>query len=271
MAVASGRLATAICLDREDLFVKTTKELLLSMMQRYDIGKKPLSKLFGWGETTVLRYLDGVEPNREFYKRIEEVEENPWKYARMLEQNREQLTDTAYRKTRRAVYREMFCDRSTEAMQYVVALADGDIAPYRVMMVLYYAQVCSMVLRGQPLFEEEADFSAGQPFVYPQIYQMMRQYGIRVFNPDISSFSNEEQEYMKQVYQVLNGYSPNALKALYVREKRRIRRHLKNEADQLSMEALKGQYESVFRKLSVGKPEELKGYLAEALKKSAND
>ena len=251
--------------------MKTTKELLLSMMQRYDIGKKPLSKLLGWGETTVLRYLDGVEPNREFFKRIEELEENPWKYARVLEQNRENLTDTAYRKTRRAVYREMFCDRSTEAMQYVVGLADGDIAPYRVMKVLYYAQVCSVVLRGQPLFEEEADFSAGQPYVYPRLYQMMRQYGIRVFHPDISSFSTEEQEYIKQVYQVLNGYSPNALKVLYAREKRRIRRHLKNEADQLTMEALKGQYESVFRKLNVEKPEDVKLYLTEALKKSSTN
>ena len=250
--------------------MKTTKELLLLMMQRYDIGKKPLSRLLGWGETTVMRYLDGVEPNQEFFRRIEELAENPWRYARVLEQNKEKLTDTAYRKTRRAVYREIFCDRSTEAMQYVVGLADGDIAPYRVMMVLYYAQICSMVLRGLPLFEEEADFSPGQPMVYPRLYQLMKYYGIRVFHPDISSFSTEEQEFLKQVYQVMNGYSPNALKALHVREKRRIRRHLKGEADCLSMEDLKGQYENAFRKLGVEMPGDLKVYLAEALKRSEN-
>lgn len=250
--------------------MKTTKELLLLMMQRYDIGKKPLSRLLGWGETTVMRYLDGIEPNQEFFRRIEELAENPWRYARVLEQNKEKLTDTAYRKTKKAVYREIFCDRSTEAMQYVVGLAEGDIAPYRVMTVLYYAQVCSLVLRGLPLFEEEADFSPGQSIVYPRLYQMMKQYGIRVFHPDISSFSTEEQEYLKQVYAVMNGYSPNALKALYVREKRRIRRHLKSGADRLSMEALKGQYESGFRKLLVEKPDDLKLYLADALKRSEN-
>ena len=248
--------------------MKTTKELLLLMMQRYEIGKKPLSRLLGWGDTTVMRYLDGVEPNQEFFRRIEELAENPWRYARVLEQNKEKLTDTAYRKTRKAVYREIFCDRSTEAMQYVVGLAEGDIAPYRVMTVLYYAQVCSMVLRGLPLFEEEADFSPGQPMVYPRLYQMMKQYGIREFHPDISSFSTEEQEYLNQVYQVMNGYSPNALKALHIREKRRIRRHLKSGADRLSMEALKGQYESGFRKLLIEKPEDLKLYLADSLKRS---
>lgn len=238
------------------------------MMQQYEIGKKPLAKLLGWGDTTVMRYLDGVEPNREFAGRIERLAENPWEYAAVLEKNKEKLTDTAYRKTRRAVYREIFCDRSTEAMQYVVALAEGDIAPYRVMTVLYYAQVCSMVLRGLPLFEEEADFSPGQPMEYPRLYSLMMQYGIRVFNPDISSFSTEEQECLKQVYQVLNGYSPNALKALHAREKRRIRRHLKTQADHLSMEDLKGQYESGFRKAGVEKPEDIKQYIADALKRT---
>jgi len=250
--------------------LKTAKELLLSITQRYDIGKKPLSRLLGWGETTVMRYLDGVEPNREFLKRIEVLEGNPWEYARMLEQNKDKLTDTAYRKTRKAVYQEIFCDRSTEAMQYVVAMADGDIAPYRVMMVLYYAQICSLVLRGLPLFEEEADFSPGQPLVYPRLYGQMREYGVCVLQPETGSFSTEEQDYFKQVYQVLNGYSPNALKALHVRAKRRIRRHLKTQADHISAEDLKGQYESGFRKIGVEAPDDLKLYLTDALKRTEN-
>ena len=176
--------------------MKTTKEQLLFMMQRYEIGKKPLSRLLGWGDTTVLRYLDGVEPNREFAGRIGELAENPWLYAEVLEKNKEKLTDTAYRKTRRAVYREIFCDRSTEAMQYVVELAEGDIAPYRVMTVLYYAQVCSMVLRGFPLFEEEADFSPGQQLVYPRLYGQMMRFGLKLIKPETGSLSLEEQEYL---------------------------------------------------------------------------
>ena len=248
--------------------MKTTKELLLFMMQRYEIGKKPLSRLLGWGDTTVMRYLDGVEPNREFAGRIEQLAENPWLYADVLENNKVKLTDTAYRKTRKAVYREIFCDRSTEAMQFVVALADGDIAPYRVMMVLYYSQVCSMVLRGLPLFEEEADFSPGQQLVYPRLYQQMMEYGLKMVRPETGSLSVEEQECLKQVYLVLNGYSPNALKALHARAKRRIRRHLKTEADKLSADVLKSQYETGFRKSGVERPEDLKNYISDALKRS---
>lgn len=248
--------------------MKTTKELLLFMMQRYEIGKKPLSRLLGWGDTTIMRYLDGVDPNREFAARIEQLAESPLEYAGVLEKNRDKITETAYRKTRKAVYREIFCDRSTEAMQYVIALAEGDIAPYRVMMVLYYAQVCSLVLRGEPLFEEEADFSPGQSLIYPRLYEQLQEYGVRILKPETGSLSVEEQECLKQVYLVLNGFSPNALKALSSRAKRRIRRHLKTEADRLSMEGLKVQYESGFKKSGVEKPEDLKKYIAEALKRS---
>lgn len=248
--------------------MKTTKELLIVLMQRYEIGKKPLSRLLGWGDTTVMRYLDGVEPNREFAAKIELLAESPWEYAEVLEKNKDKLTETAYRKTKKAVYREIFCDRSTEAMQYVVALAEGDISPYRVMMVLYYSQVCSMVLRGLPVFEEEADFSPGQPLVYPRLYGQMRKYGIRMMHPETVSLSEEDQDCLKQVFHVLNGYSPNALKALASRAKRRIRRHLKTEADHLSAEVLKVQYETGFRKTGVEKPEDLKKYITEALKRS---
>ncbi len=246
----------------------TTKEYLKSMMERYNIGAKPLSRLLGWGETTAMRYLGGdVKPNKEFAAKIKLLSENPWEYVRVLEDNKEQLTDVAYRKSKKAVQQELFCDRSIEAMQYIVELAEGDIAPYRIMIVLYYAQVCSVVFRGLPLFKEDADFSAGQKVVYPGQYEVLRKYGVQRMMPEAASFSKDEQEYLTAVYQLFNSLSPNALKALYVREKRRIRRHLKSGADKLSPDDVRGQYETVFKKIGVNTVEELKLYLSYMLRK----
>ena len=104
--------------------------------------------------------------------------------------------------------------------------------------------------------------------VYPRLYGIMKKHGIRVVNPEVESLSTEEQEYLRQAYQVLNGYSPNALKALHAREKRRIRRHLRAEADHMNAEVLKGQYETAFKKSFVERPEDLRKYLADALKKT---
>lgn len=246
--------------------METTKEMLLSMMQRYDIGKKPLAKLLGWGETTVMRYLDGVEPNGEFLRRIEELAKNPWEYAMLLEQNGAVLTGAAYRKTKQAVSSEIFCDRSTEAMQYVVSLADGDIAPYRVIAVLYYAQVCSMVLHGEPLFEEEAEFAVKETVVYPRLYRQMKQYGVRKLQPEICTMTTQEQEVLRAVWQVLNGYSPNAIKTVLLRDKKRIRRHGKEQADKMTAEDTKKQYEAVFRKYGVESPAQMKQFFSASLK-----
>lgn len=241
------------------------KEQLLSIMECYNIGKKPLAKLLGWGDTTIMRYLSGVEPNKEFAIKIQQLAENPWEYIQILEQNKEHITEIAYKKTKKAVYHEIFHDRSIEAMQYVITLADKDIAPYRVISVLYYAQVCSLVFRGVPLFEEEVDFSPNQSVAYPRLYEQMKQYGIHLLCPEYSSFSIEEQEYLKQVYFVLNGYSPNALKTLFVREKRRIRHALGQEIQKIGHENLAIQYEERLKTLS-----DLKGYLSKALKSASN-
>lgn len=237
------------------------KEQLCSIMEHYNIGKKPLARLLGWGDTTIMRYLNGVVPNKEFAIKIQQLAENPWNYIQILEQNKEYITEVAYRKTKKAVYQEIFRDRSIEAMQYVITLADGDIAPYRVISVLYYAQVCSLVVRGVPLLEEEVDISSNQSVLYPRLYEQMKQYGIHLVSPESYSFSIEELEYLKQVYFVLNGYSPNALKVLFIREKRRIRHNLGQEIKLVGHEVLASQYEERIESLS-----DLKSYLSKALK-----
>lgn len=248
--------------------MESTKERLLFLMEQYEIGKKPLSRLLGWGETTVMRYLDGVEPNREFAQRIEELSKDPWQYAELLERRGDVLTDIAYKKTKRAVYRRMFCDKSTEAMQYVVSLAKGDISPYRVVTVLYYAQVYSLVCRGLPIFEEEVSVEAKQKTPYPRLYERLLRYGIRVRLPEDGALSTEDRNFLQNIYHVLNGYSPNAIYAVWNREKRRLKRHalLSGSGSFLSIAELRGYYETELQETGKQSAEDLKHYFALRLK-----
>ncbi len=248
--------------------MSVVKEQLLSIMEQYNIGKKPLSKLLGWGDTTIMRYLNGVEPNHEFAIKIQHLAENPFEYIQILEQNKGYITETAYKKSKKAVYQQLFLNRSIEAMQYIITLADGDIAPYRVVSVLYYAQVCSLVLRGLPLFEEKVDFSASQSNFYPRLYEQMRKYGIHLICPEQDSLLIEEKDYLKQTYLILNGYSPNALKTLFAREKRRIRRNLGQEVTLVNHDTLTNQYEE--KKAVLKSVADLKKYLSEVLKSANN-
>ena len=243
--------------------MESTREQLLSLMEKYEIGKKPLSRLLGWGETTVMRYLDGVEPNREFAFKIEELSKDPWQYAKLLEQRGDVLTDTAYKKTRRAVYRQMFCDKSTEAMQYVIGLAEGDISPFRVVAVLYYAQVYSLVCRGMPMFEEEVSVEASKKTPYPRLYEQLLQYGIKMRLPEESALSEEDKKFLEGVFRILNGYSPNALRAVWKREKRQLKKYVPSkESGCLNTEELHHYYEAALQKTGRQSVEDLKNYFA---------
>jgi len=43
-----------------------TKEQIEQILVSYGIGKKPLSLLLGWGETTICRYLDCDTPSEKY-------------------------------------------------------------------------------------------------------------------------------------------------------------------------------------------------------------
>jgi hypothetical protein len=47
----------------------TADEIKL-ILDRYRIGKKPLAKLLGWGETTIIRYMEGDIPTNEYSNKL---------------------------------------------------------------------------------------------------------------------------------------------------------------------------------------------------------
>lgn len=250
--------------------METTRVLIPDLTKCYDIGKKPLARLLGWGETTVLRYLNGqAEPNAEFLRRIEELHENPWEYLKLLEYNKEKnvLTDVAYRKTKAAVINKILCDRATEAMQYVISLAEGDIAPSLVIAVLYYAQMCYWAFHKEPLFEEEISVKE-QASVYPRLYEKMMQQGLHALPMIYFSLEEEEKEYIKMVHERLRMYAPVTIQKALLREKKWMGQKGKRTGIAWTPEELKQRYEI---RLDVKKHTELKQEQIDKLIRPGND
>lgn len=249
---------------------ETTKEQLLLMMKQYEIGRKPLSRLLGWGDTTVLRYLDGVRPNPEFAGRIAVLYRDPWAYAAVLEQGKERLTPLAYRKSRQAVDRLLIGDRTREAIQLVIAWTAGDIAPSRVIAVLYYAQVQSLVVRERPLFEEEVCLDLKQEQPYPALHARLMKDGVRKVQLVAGTFTAEERELLERTLQLLNGYSPNAIRSVWKQDKRMLRRIFgaaQKESTYLCTAELQQGYEAIFQKTGGKEGWDLRTYFADCLKR----
>ncbi|NLW91015.1 MAG: DUF4065 domain-containing protein [Syntrophomonadaceae bacterium] len=78
---------------REQQGIITVPEIE-TILERYNIGAKPLSKILGWGEITILRYLKGQIPDRAHSATLLSLND-PGVFANIFEQNRDLLTSIA--------------------------------------------------------------------------------------------------------------------------------------------------------------------------------
>lgn len=72
-------------------------EEIQQILEKYSIGKRPLSLLLGWGETTLTRFLDGDVPSKAYWfiKKIN-IDKD---FLEVLTRNKEKISDIAYRKS----------------------------------------------------------------------------------------------------------------------------------------------------------------------------
>ena len=68
------------------------------LMKIYKIGKAPLSLALGFGEVTIPRYLEGQIPSKEYSDIVRAALASPKYMKKKLTENREKLTDAAYKK-----------------------------------------------------------------------------------------------------------------------------------------------------------------------------
>lgn len=79
------------------------KELISNLLEKYNIGKKPFSLLLGWGETTIIRYLDEEsEPSEKYFNILNELKD-PEKYLSLLNSNKNNISKVAFQKSLNAV------------------------------------------------------------------------------------------------------------------------------------------------------------------------
>lgn len=107
-----GERVGAHCVDDEDLkrlyaVVRCqngilSKEQINEIPKKYNIGKKPLSVLLGWGDTTFIRYCHGDIPAKQYRDILNKIYNDPTFYLKLLEDGKDRITDIAYKKSKRA-------------------------------------------------------------------------------------------------------------------------------------------------------------------------
>ena len=177
----------------------TVKEIE-KILEVYDIRKRPLSLLLGWGECTVTRYLNGDIPTKQYSDILKKILEDPKCMKEILEQNKERITDHAYSLCEIAIekfeegLKRQPAPKTEDKIDSVVKyflINCYDITPLALQKLLYYAQAFHKVFNGQYLFADDCEAWVHGP-VYRNVYFKYKDYGYNPIEENIDDYKDVE-------------------------------------------------------------------------------
>ena len=250
--------------------------------KKYNIGKRPLSTLLGWGELTYSRFMEGAIPNREYSDLIKDLYDHPESFKALLLRNGEKIKPSAKKKASRAVdlaLQNQYPDavRIYEVAERMINLAEGDITPMALQKLVYYTQAFSAILCDAPLFLQPPRAWAAGP-VYGQLWHEYKQ-GILI--SDITSrddgpFSEDESDLIEGVYEAFGRYSGPELSKFTHSEKPWIEARQRAGAldgdwceEQIPLERMASYFKSIAKAHGITTPNLIKRY-ADALASSSS-
>lgn len=193
----------------DDVAIITADEIKL-ILDRYRIGKKPLAKLLGWGETTIIRYMEGDIPTNEYSNKLKNILEDPEFYYDLLCRRKDTLTGVAYRKSKKAVMSKILATKIYAVAYYIVNKTNAEVCAAYIQYLLYYAQAFSLAFYDSELFQEDFIIN-NEHMPYHKLYEGMKRSGIHTLEEGEDYLEPEE---MELIDAVLDSFSWYGLKAL---------------------------------------------------------
>lgn len=148
------------------------------LMKIYKIGKAPLSLALGFGEVTIPRYLEGQMPSKEYSDIVKIALTSPAFMKKQLRNNKEKITDAAYKKAMAAADSLESLFSVSEKMLRVIAYVFEkleEVTPLMLQKLLYFIQGIYSALYKSPIFSEDCRAWIHGP-VYPEVYDLFKDF-----------------------------------------------------------------------------------------------
>ncbi|MGG0120620.1 type II toxin-antitoxin system antitoxin SocA domain-containing protein [Bacillus paranthracis] len=193
------------------------------VLEKYKIGKRPLSLLLGWGEVTLTRYVNGDIPTKQYSDILKRLGRDQSFMLDILERNKDLITQKAYRVSKEAIAKlqendDIISTQTTkieEVANYLLYKND-DITPLALQKLLYYAQGFCRGFTGTYLFEDDCEVGSHGP-VYRVIFDKYKGYqydNLEVNYDSTNQLTQIEKELLDCVVNTLGCYSGKSLKKM---------------------------------------------------------
>lgn len=120
----------------------------------YDIGKRPLSIVLGWGELTFTRYFDGDIPSNAYALILDEIYNSPAKFLEMLELRKEFISERAYQKSKASANSLIKKYTKTQNIFDYLCSNCEDSSPDYIYKLMYYVQGFHIAFFERNILEE---------------------------------------------------------------------------------------------------------------------
>ena len=183
---------------REEAYRKAagliTTRQIDTIMDRYDIGVKPLSLLMGFGEVTISRYQAGSVPSKANSDQLFKVLASREEMRKCLRVNGTKLTKIARKKCEDAINRldDLYDKNKINVAARYLIYKTSDVTPLALQKMLYYAKSFYHAIFGGVLFEDHCQAWVHGP-VFPDVYEKYREYG---YNPLDKALDVSEEEFL---------------------------------------------------------------------------
>ena len=194
-------------------------EEIEELLKKYNIGKRPLSKLLKWGEITITRYLDGVVPLEKYSDKLKELNRNIQEMNGLLEQNKENISESAYKKCRAKIDELLQLEKEEkeeifkiqEVASFII-YENKQTDPLTLQKILYYSQAFFKTFTNHFLFENDCQAWQHGP-VYPTIYHKYKNYRYQIIEEKYKDtiLTDKEKEIILAIINYFGCYSGRLL------------------------------------------------------------
>lgn len=163
------------------------KEEIDDILTRYHVSQKMLSKILGWGEITLTRYINGgYTPSIQNSNKLKSLR-NPYILQHFVEQkieesNEEIKKEVAFRKLQDNLCDEIKKLNYTKGKIFGIinwflskSSVENQISHLTLQKILYFSQAWHYGLNGQWLFEDDCE-AWGQGAVYRSVYDEFKEF-----------------------------------------------------------------------------------------------
>ena len=254
------------------------------LMKIYKIGKAPLSLALGFGEVTIPRYLEGQVPSKEYSDVVRVALASPAYMKQKLIENRDKLTDAAYKKAMAAAdsIESLFSvsDKMLRVIAYVFEKLE-EVTPLMLQKILYFIQGIYSALYGRLIFEEDCRAWVHGP-VYPEVYELFRDFKYNpiddarfaLFEGTADALTEEEKNVIDLVVNTFGMYGGKVLERITHNEDpwKEARKGYGDSipsSELLPKERIMKYYKAINHKYGIGTEEGLKTYIHDMLEKAS--